>query len=575
MKNKQVVKIKSAVLLSALMLPCVGASAQIRVNQVGMNPQQEKVATIEGLADVSHVKIVDAKGKTVDVQPKMLRIAKSPWSDKERTVVDFSELKQPGRYMLKYGKQTSPAFTIQENALEDVTKAAIKAFYLIRSGMPIEKQYAGKFARPLGHPDTKVLVHPSAVSEGRPAGTVISSPGGWYDAGDYNKYIVNSAFSIGIMLGSYEMNKARFDAIKLNIPESNNRTTDLLDELMYNLKWMLTMQDPADGGVYHKLTTPNFEGFIMPTDCKQQRYVVQKSTTATLDFAAVMAQAARIYRQNADYPDFARQAEEAAKNAYEWAKQHPRQFYEQDRMNKEFQPAVSTGTYGDGNADDEWFWAATELYFLTKDGQYADVAKQYQPRYVGTPTWGMVSTLGVFDWLTHEANAEMSKQFRTQLLAFCDRILATTATSCFQTPSGNSPRDYAWGCLAEKFCGDGVMLLYAHQLTKDKKYMKGALQNVEYVLGRNATGYCYVTGFGTKRVMHPHHRVSEADGIAEPMPGLLAGGPNPGQQDLGSGLKYPSKQPDESFIDDMGSYASNEIAINWNATLVALLGGVE
>jgi len=59
------------------------------------------------------------------------------------------------------------------------------------------------------------------------------------------------------------------------------------------------------------------------------------------------------------------------------------------------------------------------------------------------------------------------------------------------------------------------------------------------------------------------------------MPGLLAGGPNPGQQDLSSGLKYPSKQPDESFIDDMGSYASNEIAINWNATLVALLGGVE
>ena len=119
------------------------------------------------------------------------------------------------------------------------------------------------------------------------------------------------------------------------------------------------------------------------------------------------------------------------------------------------------------------------------------------------------------------------------------------------------------------------MLLYAHQLTKDKKYLQAAAQNLEYVLGRNATGYCYVTGFGSKRVMHPHHRVSEADGVVDPVPGLLAGGPNPGQQDLASGLKYPSKQPDESFIDDMNSYASNEIAINWNATLVALLGGLE
>ena len=417
-------------LLAAMMLQCVSASAQIRLNQVGMSPNQEKTATIEGAVDVGSVKIVDANGKAVGVQAKFLRIAKSPWSGKERTVVDFSALTKPGKYSMKSGK-FSASFTIQPQALQELTKASIKAFYLIRSGMAIDAKYAGQFARPLGHPDTQVKVHPSAASESRPAGTVISSPWGWYDAGDYNKYIVNSAFSIGIMLDSYEMNKAKFDAIKVNIPESNNRTADLLDELMYNLKWMLTMQDPADGGVYHKLTTPNFEGFIMPTDCKQQRYVVQKSTTATLDFAAVMAQAARIYAQNPDYPDFAQKAQEAAKSAYEWAKKNPRQFYNQDEMNKKFQPAVSTGTYGDGNAYDEWFWAATELYFLTKDGHYADVAKQYQPRWVGTPTWGMVSTLGVFDWLTHEANAEMSKQFRTQLLAFCDRIIATTNTSCF------------------------------------------------------------------------------------------------------------------------------------------------
>jgi endoglucanase len=92
-------------------------------------------------------------------------------------------------------------------------------------------------------------------------------------------------------------------------------------------------------------------------------------------------------------------------------------------------------------------------------------------------------------------------------------------------------------------------------------------------LGRNATGYSFVTGFGDKTPMFPHHRQSEADGIADPIPGLISGGPNPGQQD---GCKtYPSKIPDESYTDAMCSYASNEIAINWNAPAAYLAGAIE
>lgn len=130
------------------------------------------------------------------------------------------------------------------------------------------------------------MVHPTAASTKRPAGTIISSPKGWYDAGDYNKYIVNSGFTLGLILQSYQLHQDRFNALNLQIPESDNNIPDILDEMMYNLEWMLTMQDPTDGGVYHKLTTPNFEGFVMPEDCKQQRYVVQKTTTTALDFAA-------------------------------------------------------------------------------------------------------------------------------------------------------------------------------------------------------------------------------------------------------------------------------------------------
>ena len=551
-------------LFGTLFVP-TATQAQIRLNQVGMYPNQEKTAVIEGTA--KSVTIKDAATGKKAVKPRVLRTATSPWSKKQRTVVDFSALTKPGTYTISSGSE-SATFTISDNALRDVTAATLKAFYLIRSGMAIDKQYAGAYARPVGHPDTEVLIHPSAASLGRPAGSKISSPGGWYDAGDYNKYIVNSAFSIGIVLCSYEQNRGYYDGLSVNIPESKNQTADLLDEMMYNLRWMLTMQDPYDGGVYHKLTTPNFEGFVMPTDCKQQRYVVQKSTTATLDFAAVMAQAARIFKGNKDYPTFADCAAHAAMAAYGWAERNPRVLYQQRRLTD---PAVSTGEYGDFNTTDEWYWAATELYLLTGDQQFADVAVKNQPRRFSAPTWGNVAALGTYDALTHTEHSTLN----AQLLSYCDSLIATTAKSSFQTPCGNSPRDFGWGCLAETFGANGLTLCLAHRLTGDKKYLTAAQQNADYVLGRNATGYCYITGFGTKSPMHPHHRISEADGIEAPFPGLVAGGPNPGQQDIAEVKTYPSKQPDESFTDVMQSYASNEIAINWNASILALLGWIE
>lgn len=539
-----------------------------------MYPNQEKIAVIEGTAKSVTIKEA-ATGRKAAVKTRVLRTATSPWSGKKRTVVDFSSLTKPGNYTITSGKE-SATFTIKDGALHDVTAATLKAFYLIRSGVPIEAKYAGDYARPCGHPDTQVLIHPSAASPGRPAGTVISSPFGWYDAGDYNKYIVNSAFSIGVILCSYDQNRDYYQTLNVNIPESQNQTADVLDEMMFNLRWMLTMQDPYDGGVYHKLTTPNFEGFVMPADCKQQRYVVQKSTAATLDFAAVMAQAARIFKGNKDYPTFANEAARTAMAAYGWAERNPHVLYQQRKMGEQFKPAVTTGEYGDFNLSDEWYWAATELYLLTGDQQFAELAAKNQPRRFNAPTWGNVAALGTYDWLTatNVENAQLST-LRSSLINYCDSLVATTSKSSFQTPNGNSPRDYGWGCLAETFGTNGLTLCYAYKLTGDKKYLTAALENAEYVLGRNATGYCYITGFGTKSPMHPHHRISEADGIEAPFPGLVAGGPNPGQQDIADVKSYTSKQPDESYADAMQSYASNEIAINWNASILALLGWIE
>jgi len=578
-------KLISTLLLTAFATVAMAQNPNpIRVNQVGYFPNEEKTATIEpeGIAKKYTLKD-NATGKVV-WKGKATRSAVSPLSGKTREIIDFSNVTAPGEYTLTAGKQKQQII-IKERAYEELTKAGMKAFYLNRCGEPILVEYAGAYARPTAHMDNIVMIHPSAATEKRPAGTIIQSEGGWYDAGDFNKYIVNSAFTIGLMLNAYMLNKEYFNNLNLNIPESKNTIPDFLDEIMANLRWMQTMQDPDDGGVYHKLTTPNFEGFIMPTECKQQRYVVQKTTCATLDFAACMALASRIYRQFPEYKDWAEKALKQAEAAYAWAEKNPGIFYRQHEMNMKFQPAVNTGAYDDMSDKDEFLWAQVELA-LAKDN-FEAIEDVFDDDSVisnlAIPVWGNVGTLAIYSAVGYLEQTGMLKRIvsyagsyvRDVMDKFVGKTLKDVPTSCFNAPYGNEAKDFAWGSNAEGACGTGIALLYAYRLTKDKKYLKGALEIADYILGRNATGYCFVTGFGNFSPKHPHQRLSAADGIDEPLPGFLVGGPNPGQQDKAGTGEYHSNVADESYYDHEASYASNEIAINWNASLVAFIGWLD
>ena len=539
----------------------------IRRNQVGSAIGQEQTIVVEGTNPAGKLKVTSPSGKTI--KPVMTKKVVSPFSKKTRYVVGLGKLTEEGDYNVRLGKEKCDLH-VSNRPYGGIATSSLRLFYLIRSGVVID--CAGKYNRPVGHTDTNVLVHPSAASKMRPAGTVISSPLGWYDAGDYNKYVVNSAFSIGLMFAAYEQLTDYFHQLSTDIPESGNSTPDLLDEIMFNLQWFLTMQDPYDGGVYHKLTTPNFEGFVMPVDCHQPRYVVAKSVTATLDFAAVMADAARLFEPyQHDYPGFSAQAAAMAERAYEWAKANPTAYYHQEELTN---PAVTTGTYGDDNANDEFFWAASALYRLTGKQQYTEDALSRRPSQFTTPSWGNVASLGAFEWLACGKDSELYGSTLSQLTAYCDAAIQGANTSCFKSPFGNKATDFGWGCLSEGCCCQAMLLLYADKLLGSDKYRSYALGNVDYLLGRNATGYCYVTGVGDKSPMHPHHRPSAADGVEAPFPGMLVGGPNPGQQDK-EYVKYASNIPDESYEDVEGSYASNEIAINWNASLVACLCWVD
>lgn len=567
--------------LCALLLAACSSVKEnpIKVNQVGYYPAAEKTAVLEQEAGTGKAVLLDAEGRTV-WEGEAVREAVSPWSDKVRRIVDFTEVSAPGEYTLKAGKFEQPV-VIREGAFHEAAVAAMKSYYLQRTGCPIEEQYAGIYARPAAHPDTCILVHPSAATDLRPAGTVISSPGGWYDAGDFNKYIVNSGFTVGMLLVSYQLCPEPFDALELNIPESGNDVPDFLDEIFFNIRWMATMQDPNDGGVYHKLTAPHFEGFVMPVDCHQQRYVVQKSTAAALDFAATLALASRIYSRYPEYSEPLAEYLRQAEQAYAWAVANPFCLYDQPGYNESCEPQVSTGMYPDELEclDDEFFWAATELYLATGKASYLEAVKRYAPAAYAVPVWGNLSALGSFEWFAQSLRSnssvaqEMAAALMPSIIDSLDAYIAQVPASCYQSPYGNRASDFIWGSNGEICSGTGVSMLFAYSLTGDRKYLTGAAQNIDWLFGRNATGYCFLTGFGTKQVMHPHQRISTADGIEAPLPGFLAGGPNRGHQDVGAdpAIVYTTDAPDESYLDIVPSYATNEIAINWNAYLVALL----
>lgn len=564
--------------------------AAIAVNQLGFYPGASKIAIITGAPATDVFYVITAHDTVYSGHLGPLVPATN--SSLSTRLADLSSVQKEGMYVIAVpGMENSYPFRIGPHVLAAVSVASLKGYYYQRSAMALTPEYAGAWSRPAGHPDTAVLIHSSAATASRPGGTKISATGGWYDAGDYNKYIVNSGISMGTLLDAYEDFPAYFDTLHTNIPPVAAPPAaasippaaplpDILNEALYNLRWMLSMQDPGDGGVYNKCTNAAFDGMVMPGVTKAPRYVVQKGTAATLDFAAVMAQASRILRKfQRQLPGLSDTCLHAAASAWQWAVQHPDQAYDQDAMNKLFQPAITTGGYGDKNFTDEWYWAAVELMISpgsTTKSQYEEVLKKYLGVPVSLPSWASVQMMGNYSLLRYRKSLPASwepaiRSLQQRLLQMADSYLEKTRIGAFHTAMGGSPRDFVWGSNSVA-ANQGMLLVNAWLLTGDKKYLGSALDNLDYLLGRNATGYCFITGMGTHSPMHPHHRPSIADGIVPPVPGLLVGGPNPGRQDH---QQYTFFEPETAYTDQDGAYASNEIAINWNAPLVYLAGAME
>jgi endoglucanase len=230
---------------------------------------------------------------------------------------------------------------------------------------------------------------------------------------------------------------------------------------------------------------------------------------------------------------------------------------------------VHTGEYGDNQFSDDFYWAAAELFISTGAEDYLDyLLENKEPyRHQITNSWKFfIRNMGFHSLLI---NSKMKEELSKKHLALSDEILSKMET----IPYGISIDHFEWGSNSDVL-NQAMILCIAHHLSGEQKYLDGAIRNTDYIFGKNATAYCFLTGFGSKQVMNPHHRPSAADDIDEPVPGFILGGPNKDKQDR-QDVEYNSDYPARSYADVEESYASNEVCLNWNAPAVFVLGYLE
>ena len=482
---------------------------------------------------------------------------------------DFTAFTEPGRYyvqarglvdpMTQLPAQSAP-FQIAPDAFRDTLTRAMIGMYGQRCGTAVSIALDGdtwSHGACHAHDASQKYLPPVMADVVKP------SEKGWHDAGDYGKYVTNGAFAVGMLLDAWQHFQPTLAALALPIPEHGTNTTpDFLSEVRWELEWLLTTQR-ADGAVSHKVTALQFEGFILPEADGQPRYYTDIGTSATADFVAVMAQAARIY---APYDaTFADTCKQQAMLGYQFLQQNPTRIFPDESM-------FGTGGYQD-NAKGEAgarLWAAAELWETTGDpAVLADVENRLWNATAATPAlrlqvennfdWGDPTNLGMFTYLVSQRtdrNPDIVSALGASAVAIADGLVTVAQAAAF----GRAINGYFWGSNGT-VARAAMNLWVANVVSPDPKYLDAIELQLDHLLGRNIYDRSQVTMVGYHPPIRPQHRPSIADQVSDPWPGMLVGGAN--QQDASG-----STTAAMTWVDSSDHAELNEIAINWNGALI-------
>ena len=560
----------------------------VLVNQTGYLPDLPKLATVKSTQTAPLKWELHKKGGALVASGETKPVGKDAASGDDVHIIDFSSVKTPGKdYTLKVGADTSHPFDIGADVLRKLKYDALAYFYQTRSGIPIAMPYAGgkQWTRPAGHlqvpPNQGDKEVPCLPGSGCTYKLDVS--GGWYDAGDQGKYVVNGGIAVWTLLNQYERAAARgaaadFGDGKMNIPEKKNKVPDLLDEARWELEFLLEMQvpdgQPKAGMVHHKIHDKEWTALATrPDQDPMPRLLWPPSTAATLNLAAVAAQAARIW-EKLDKA-FAAKCLAAAEKAWAAAQANPAVYAGTS--------AVGGGPYDDQHVDDEFYWAAAELFITTKKDVYKTFVEK-SPFYkklapsigdeglMNAFYWGHVAALGTIS-LALVPNVLPPKDIddcKVAIEGAADAFAALVDQQGYRVPFKPGTKGYPWGSNSS-ILNNALVLGLAHDFSGDSKYLHAAAEALNYVMGRNPLDKSYITGYGERPLTNPHHRFwAHQANAAFPSapPGVLSGGPNSGLQDpyvQAAGLQGCA--PQKCYADNIEAWSANEVAVNWNAPL--------
>lgn len=566
------------------------------LNQIGFRPDTAKRAILahDGTTPLPW-QVIDADGRTV-AEGQTVPFGPDAASGDSVHQIDFSRVVTPGTYRLRVDGRTSHVFAIAADTYRPLARAALNFFYQQRAGTPIEARFAGgpQWARAAGHRREVVTCFKGrdlAGTDWPGCSYTRDVTGGWYDAGDQGKYVVNGGIALWTLQNLYEVNAAAppFPDGSAALPEAGNRIDDLLDETRWEMRFLLAMQVPdgqhlalplgrqgrgpltltdvdAGGMAHHKIADRNWTKIpTNPAEDREERLLYPPSTAATLNLAATAAQCARIWRGIDDA--FANTCLIAAGKAYRAALRNPDVHAAQ--------AFTGSGGYGDNDLSDELYWATAELFATTGMPELAEALHRmplHTAPLAGEPSWGSVAVLGTITLATADrVMPEERAAARAKLVALADRFVAEEARSGYHLPYAGTA--YPWGS-SSNFLNRGMILSLAARFTGAARYRDAAVDAMDYVLGRNPLDQSYVSGFGWKPLRNPHHRfwAHQMDArMPGPPPGVVSGGAN--------SLSFPESAsaalkgrcaPQRCWTDDIRAYAHNEVAINWNAPLVWL-----
>ena len=533
------------IILSTLSAACVASAAvenPIRLNTVGFLPETKKVASI-GTACTNFQLVRASDGKAVFTG----EISGPKWNAdtaENLFTADFSAWRTPGVYLLAVdGVGKSAPFAIGAGAFTNAYQTTMLGMYLWRCGTDVSATFEGKtFSHAACHTNDAFLDFAGGGHARKFAN------GGWHDAGDFNKYVVNAGVSVGMMLRAWEDFGGALERIPLQMPSEKTSTPDFLREVKWELDWLLEMQ-AEDGSAYHMVSARKFDKFEMPEQENEPRYFSSWSTASTAVTSAMLAQAARDYEKFDAV--FAKRCLEAARRSYAFLARHPQR---QATDRKPF----STGIYQIGS-ETARLWAAVELWETTGETNFLtdfeSAALKLDAKLHPDFDYGDYRDLAMLTYLNSQRggrDAALVSAARESLLRAADGMVATSAAPGYARPLGNK---YFWGSNGT-VARQTVLLHAAEKFSAKPEYRATALAALDYLLGRNYLGRSFVTGVGFEPPLHPHDRLSASLKLGVPCPGRLVGGPQPGAKD---------------WRDDQEDFTRNEIAINWNTALIYAL----